>query len=168
MADKEQQENEINPDIDKPKIAPGEEYMGISNFAPAKQVELPTEGNPNNPPPSGEANGAPRSLTDSMDDATDLTDMQFAFKNMFMGDEYSKRRQFGRIDPGAFLTLLDLGMRSVIMTSDPSKPINVHKELDRLYYDYGVGLNGDGRMDGARLLGAAREIKKEESLIKGL
>jgi hypothetical protein len=158
------QENEINPEIDKPKIAPGEEYMAISNYAPAKNVELPPENNAS----IAEVGAAPRSLTDSMDDATDLTDMQFAFKNMFMGDEYSKRRQFGRIDPGAFLTLLDLGMRSVIMTSDPSKPINVHRELDRLYYDYGVGLNGDGRFDGARLLGAARENKKEENLIKGL
>ncbi len=162
VSEHEEQENEINPDINKPSASPGEEYMQISTFAPAKTVELPTEKGAEG------AKDGPRSLTDAMDDATDLTDMQFAFKNMFMGDEHSKRRQFARVAPEAFLSMLQFGLTSKIMTTSPEKPIDVSKELDILYADYTIGLDGEGRIDAGKLLGAAREIKKEESLIKGL
>lgn len=170
--EEEKQENEINPDINKPKIAPGEEYLNISNFAPAKTVVTPNDQqNPEYVPPqaNGENNsGGPRSLTESMDDSTDMTDMQMVMKNMFQGGPVSKRRQFARMAPDAFLSFLQLGLNSKIMTTDPTRPINVMDELDILYSDYGIGLDGEGRIDAAKLLGAAREIKREESLIKGL
>jgi hypothetical protein len=157
IKDPNEEENEINPDIDKPLVTPGDEYMKMSQFNHARSVEIPTE-----------AADKPKTLTESMDDATDLTDMQFAAKNMFMGDEYSKKRQFSRVSNEAFLSLLQFGLNNEVMTTDPSKPINIGHILDKLYADYTIGLNGEGRIDMAKLVGAAREVKKEENLIKGL
>jgi hypothetical protein len=155
----QEQENEINPDIDKPMVAPGEEYMALSEFHPAKAAVTPEQ---------AAAEQGPKSLTESMDDATDLTDLQFAAKHLFpMGDE-PHTIQIGRVAPEAFLSLLQFGITSEIMTSPPEKAIDIRKILLKNYRDLTIGLEGEGRIDYAKLLGAAREIKKEESLIKGL
>ena len=73
-----------------------------------------------------------------------------------------------RVAPDAFLALLHIMVTDKVMSSDPSKPISVNDEIFDAYYMLTTGLDGKGRIDFAELLGAAKEIKKEESLLKGL
>ena len=160
--DNQNQENEINPEINKPQVPPSEEYMAISEFSQARQVNMPNE---NQAPGSGDK---PKTLTEAMDDATDLTDMQFAAKHMFPTGDEVHTIQVARVAPEAFLSLLQFGITSDIMTSPPDKPIDTRKCLFKNYRDLTIGLDGEGRIDYAKLMGAAKEIKKEESLVKGL
>lgn len=155
----EQPENEINPDINREVLPPDEEYMQISAVLPAKNPTLPEE---------AKAGEGPRTLTESMDDATDLTDMQFAAKNLFPKGDEPNTIQVGRVASEAFLSLLQFGITSEIMTTPANKPIDTRKILYKNYRDLTIGLDGEGRIDYAKLLGAARETKQAESLIKGI
>lgn len=155
--DKEQAKDEfINENV-----APVEsEYLEISQQAAVRDVEMPKEG--------GNGSGQPKSLSEAMDEATDLTDMQFAAARLFP-KTYSRRdAMVARIAPDAFLALLHIMVTDRVMASDPSKPISVNDEIFDAYYMLTTGLDGRGRIDFAELLGAAKEIKREESLLKGL
>lgn len=136
-----------------------EEYLAISQQAAVKDVELPKE----------DAGGTgPRSLSEAMDEATDLTDMQFAASRLFPKDVQLNDVMIGRIAPDAFLALLHIMVTDDIMKSDPNKPIDVNGLIIKNYVRLTVGLEGRGRVDYAELLGAAKEIKKEESLLRGV
>ena len=135
------------------------EYLEVSTQAAVRDVELPKEG----------ANGqGPKSLTDAMDDATDLTDMQFAAARLFPKSVSVDDVMIGRIAPDAFLALLHIMVTDDVMTSDPKKGFDVNKSIIKNYTKLTIGLDGRGRIDFAELLGAAKEIKKEESLLKGM
>ncbi len=133
------------------------EYLELSEQAVARKVELPEE-----------QEQTTKSLTEAMDDSTDLTDMQFAMARMFPKDVKIDDVMVGRIAPEAFLSLLQLLVTNNMMTSDPLKGIDVNNLVVKNYVKLTIGLDGRGRIDIAELLGAAREIKKEESLLKGL
>jgi hypothetical protein len=94
--------------------------------------------------------------------------MQFAARNMFPKVPSLNDMMVARIAPDAFLSLLGHMITNDIMSGDPSKPINTTESLARNYTRLTIGLEGEGRIDYAKLLGAARETKKDESLIKGL
>ena len=134
------------------------EYLEVSQQAAARDIEMPKEG----------GNGGPKSLTEAMDEATDLTDMQFAAARMFPKSYNRRDAMVARIAPDAFLALLHIMVTDKIMSKDPSQEISVNDEIFDAYYMLTTGLDGKGRIDFAELLGAAKEIKKEESLIKGL
>jgi len=152
--DKEKAGDEfINEDI-----APVEsEYLEVSQQQAVRDVEMPKEGN-----------GQPKSLSEAMDEATDLTDMQFAAARLFPKNYNRRDAMVARIAPDAFLALLHIMVTDKVMSSDPSKPISVNDEIFDAYYMLTTGLDGKGRIDFAELLGAAKEIKKEENLLKGL
>ena len=133
------------------------EYLELSEQAAPREVELP----------KGPDQTA-KSLTEAMDDATDLTDMQFAMARMFPKDVKVDDVMIGRISPEAFLSLLQLKVTNDMMMSDPAKGIDVNDLIITNYIKLTVGLDGKGRIDIAELLGAAKEIRKEESLLKGL
>lgn len=145
--------------ITDPNLPVETEYLEVSQQAAVREVELPKEG--------GNGSG-PKSLTEAMDDATDLTDMQFAASKAFPKSYNRRDAMLARIAPDAFLALLHIMVTDKVMSSDPSKAISVNDEIFDAYYMLTIGLDGRGRIDLAELLGAAREIKKEESLIKGL
>lgn len=139
-----------------PALPVESEYLEVSQQAQVREVVLPVEGE------------KPKTLTESMDEATDLTDMQFAAANLFPKQYNRRQAQVARIAPDAFLALLHIMVTDKVMASDPSKPISVNDEIFDAYYILTTGLDGRGRIDYAELLGAAKEIKKEESLLKGL
>ena len=144
-----------------PEALPVEsEYLEISQQAAVRSVDLPKEGE--------KRDGSPKSLSEAMDEATDLTDMQFAASRLFPKTYNRRDAMVARIAPDAFLALLHIMVTDQVMSSDPSKPINVNDEIFNAYYMLTTGLDGRGRIDFAELLGAAKEIKKEESLLKGL
>lgn len=159
MPEENEEENPLANE-DAPRENPLEkEYMDIASVAPARTVEMPVD--------------APKqkSLTESMDDATDLTDMQFAASHLFPKNVIVNDVMIGRIAPEAFLSLLQMMVTDEIMTFVPTteKPVfNTNESTIKNYVRLTVGLEGRGRIDYAELLGAAREIKKEESLLKGL
>ncbi len=147
-------ENPLEPEK---SILPVEsEYLEVSQQAAVRDVVLPTEGE------------KPKTLTESMDEATDLTDMQFAAAHLFPKNVIPNDVMVGRIAPDAFLALLHIMTTDDVMTADPRKPIDVNKSIVNNYIRLTIGLDGRGRIDYAELLGAAKEIKKEESLLKGL
>ncbi len=143
--------------VTDPSVPVDQEYLEVSQQQAVRDVELPKEGS-----------SGPKTLTEAMDDATDLTDMQFAAARLFP-KAYSRRdAMVARIAPDAFLALLHIMVTDRVMSNDPSKPISVNDEIFDAYYMLTTGLDGRGRIDFAELLGAAKEIKKEESLLKGL
>ena len=153
---KEQAKEEF---ITDPTLPVEQEYLEISQQAAVRTVELPKE---------GENGKGPKSLTEAMDEATDLTDMQFAASRLFPKGYNRRDAMVARIAPDAFLALLHIMVTDKVMSSDPSKAINVNDEIFDAYYMLTTGLDGRGRVDFAELLGAAKEIKREESLVKGL
>jgi len=158
MPEENEKENPLknNDEVKQPLEA---EYLAIAGVAPVRTVEMPVD--------------APKqkSLTESMDDATDLTDMQFAASHLFPKVVSTNDVMIGRIAPEAFLSLLQMMVTDEIMTFVPTKekPVfNTNKSITENYVRLTIGLEGRGRIDYAELIGAAREIKKEESLLKGL
>lgn len=144
--------------VTDPNLPVEQEYLEIAQEATVRDVELPKE----------DENSGPKTLTEAMDEATDLTDMQFAASRLFP-KAYSRRdAMVARVAPDAFLALLHIMVTDKVMSGNPSKPISVNDEIFNAYYMLTTGLDGRGRIDFAELLGAAKEIKKEESLIKGL
>src|SRR3989337_2987913 len=93
-------------------LNPNDEYLRISEEAPARAVELP------------KPEDAPKTLSQAMDDATDLTDMQLAVARLFPKDIKPSDIVIGRVAPEAFMSLLQLMISNDIMTSDPRKEIN--------------------------------------------
>jgi len=152
----EEEKNE-NPLASEQAVVPIEaEYLEVSQQAAVKTVEMPAEGE------------KPKTLTESMDEATDLTDMQFAAAHLFPKNVQVSDVMIGRIAPDAFLALLHIMVTDEVMSSDPNKPIDVNQAIIKNYIKLTVGLDGKGRIDYAELLGAAKEIRKEESLLKGM
>ena len=145
--------------VTDPAMPVDAEYLAVSQEHAVRTVEMPKEGG---------GSGGPKSLTEAMDEATDLTDMQFAADRLFPKAYKRRDAMVARIAPDAFLALLQIMVTDRVMTSDPGKPISVNDEIFDAYYMLTTGLDGKGRIDFAELLGAAKEIKKEESLIKGL
>jgi len=150
-----EEKHEINPE---PEISFDREYLEISQQAPTRNVPLPV----------AQDDKLSKSLTEAMDEATDLTDMQFAMTKMFPKEIKIDDVMVGRIAPEAFLSLLQLLITNDIMTSDPAKGIDTNALLVKNYIRLTIGLNGQGRVDIAELLGTAREQKREESLLKGI
>ena len=145
--------------ITNPALPVESEYLEVSQEAAVRNVELPKEGN---------GTAGPKTLSEAMDEATDLTDMQFAAARLFPKAIGIDDVMIGRIAPDAFLALLHIMVTDSVMTTDPTKPIDVNKEIIKAYTKLTIGLDGKGRVDFAELLGAAKEIKREESLVKGL
>ncbi len=134
------------------------EYLELSQQAAVRPVTLPV----------AQDDKTAKSLTEAMDDSTDLTDMQFAMARMFPKDMKVDDVMVGRVAPEAFLSLLQLMVTNDVMMADPTKAIDVNALVVKNYVKLTIGLDGRGRIDIAELLGAAREQKKEESLLKGL
>lgn len=149
------QENEFAPQHLTPAIDP--EYMAISEFQEAREVDLPEE-----------KTEGPKTLSEAMDDATDLTDMQFTAAKMFPSKVGINDVMVGRVAPDAFLALLHIIVTDKIMSSDPNKPISINEEIINTYTTLTIGLDGKGRIDYAELLGAAKEIRAQENLLKGM
>lgn len=149
-------ENEFEPG---PPVPPEQEYMAMSAIAPAKTVDLPVDAG---------ASDAPKSLTESMDDATDLTDMQFGVAKLFPKQLSRNDLMIARVDPAAFLSLHSLMVTDDIMASDPTKPINVTDSIIKNYVNLTIGLEGEGRIDLGKMMGAAAERRKQENLIKNI
>ena len=161
MANKDEQEQEEeNPLAEQAGTEPIEkEYLAIATIAAVRDVVLPAD------------TPKTKSLTESMDDATDLTDMQFAASHLFPANVKVNDLQIARVTPEAFLSLLQMMVTNDIMTFIPTIEVPVfdtNKSILRNYTILTIGLEGRGRIDYAELLGAAREIKKEESLLKGM
>ena len=156
----EETENSGREEFINDNVLPVEsEYLEVSQQAAVREVELPKEG--------GNGSG-PKSLTESMDDATDLTDMQFAAARLFPKAIAIDDVMIGRIAPDAFLALLHIMVTDDVMTADPKKGFDTNKSIIKNYTKLTIGLDGRGRIDIAELLGSAKEIKREESLLKGL
>jgi len=138
-------------------VAIDPEYLQLSQQHAVRNVELPEK-----------PDQVAKSLTEAMDEATDLTDMQLAMAKMFPKDVKVDDVMIGRIAPEAFMSLLQLMVTNDVMTSPPEKAVDVNALTIKNYVKLTVGLDGRGRIDIAELLGSAKEIKREESLLKGL
>lgn len=161
MAKKEEEkEKSPEPNSELDNIPLDREYLELSQQAAVRNVVLPES------PAATDIKA--RSLTEAMDEATDLTDMQFAMAKEFPKDVKVDDVMVGRIAPEAFLSLLQLMVTNDMMMSNPANGIDVNSLVVKNYIKLTIGLDGKGRIDIAELLGAAREIKREESLLKGL
>ena len=78
--------------ITDPNMPVEEEYLAVSQEAAVRDVEMPKE----------DGNGGPKTLTEAMDEATDLTDMQFAAARLFPKGYNRRDAMVARIAPDAF------------------------------------------------------------------
>lgn len=112
-------------------------------------------------------------ITDAMEDTSDLTDMQFIASRMFpkhLGSPISNSLMVARVDPGVFNALMRILVKGEIMRCDPNKSINVHEAVAKNYTLMSIGLEGLGRIDYAEIGGAARaaKVNQERSQLGGL
>jgi len=127
-------------------------YEELAQSAPAREVEKPKE---------------ERTLGEAMELSEDLTDMQYAMAKLFPKEIDPNSVMIGRIDPGVFLAALHLVSVNEIMQQDPTKAIDVNRIYMDNYVRLSIGLDGRGRIDTAELLGAVREEKKAEQMLRG-
>lgn len=132
------------------------EFEKNSTLEPVREdVEMPKL-------PATTEKGNVQSLTDKIDQLSDLTDMQAYLYKLFpenLGSPSANAIMISRISPDVFLPLLRLMVENEIMNADPTEPINVIDVVQRNYTLLSVGLDGKGRIDIAELAGAARETK---------
>lgn len=125
-----------------------------------REVDLPpvvveTEG--------GESGGLPKTLGETIEDSSDMTDMQYSAHRLFppkLGDSVSNANMIGRVDPNVYLARLHLNAENEIMMSDPEKDIDVNSIWNKHEVLLSIGLDGMGRIDLLELSGAAREEKR--------
>jgi len=132
-------------------------YEELAVIAPSRQVTLPDE----------TAKGEPKTLGEAIANAEDLTDLQYAMARLFPATVDFNAAMIARVDPNVFISMLHLMSNDEIMRSDPRQPIDVNMVYMRNYIRLSIGLDGMGRIDTTELLGAAREEKRTERLLRG-
>lgn len=139
------------------------EYERLTQQAPVRVVEDPMVKQ------AQAVSGAPepQTLGEAIAASEDLTDLQYAMAKLFPSNIDSNATMVARVDPNVFIPLLHLMSTNEIMRSDPSKPIDVNFVYMRNYTRLSIGLDGMGRIDTAELLGAAREERRAQSMLKG-
>lgn len=133
-----------------------------ATYAPAREVALP--------PDSNVQDGQTASLTNRIDNISDLTDMQAYLLKLFpnLNNQAYDLIMVSRISPDTFMPMMRILVDNEVMTSDPSKEINVGAIAMRVYGLLSIGLDGKGRIDIAELAGVEHENKKMESALRGL
>lgn len=134
------------------------EYEELVTEAPVRETESLEQ----------ESKEEAKTLGERLDEASDLTDLQYAVQKLFPKTVELNDVMIARVAPEGFLALLHIMTNNEIMRSDPSKPIDVNGTLVRNYIPLTVGLDGRGRIDMAELVGAAREEKKAIEGLGGL
>jgi hypothetical protein len=120
---------------------------------------------------SGPNPDLPKTLSETLESSTDMTDMQYAAYRLMppkLGSEVKNANMIGRVDPNIYLARLHLNSVDEIMTSDPRKAINVNEIWNKNEILLSIGLDGMGRIDLLELAGAAREEKRIEKTFAGL
>lgn len=136
-------------------------YEEMATKTPEREVELLEE----------EDEAKRKSLSEKLEEGTDLTDMQSAIANLFPGDLGGKvynTLMIARVSPDVFMPLLKLLVNEKIKKSDPHKTISVASTLAEVYTLLSIGLDGKGRIDHIELAGASKESEEIEKLGKGL
>lgn len=119
-----------------------------------------------------EEDGAnPKSLSEKVGEAPELSDLQAAIARLFpedLGDEVINKVMVARVAPDVFIPLLKMLVNEEIIKSDPQKPISVATTVAKLYTLLSIGLDGKGRIDHIELAGASKEQDELKELGKGL
>lgn len=159
------EEDEILPEeldeeevYNQAQVAERDSYEAQAMVHPERQVELPDDGE-----------GRERTLTEGIEDMSDLTDQQAFMRQLFpsIGTRVQQAQMVGRVSPDVFLPLLRIQVTNDIMMSDPSEPVDVNAIIAKNYTLLSIGLDGKGRIDIAELSGAAREEKHLEAGMGG-
>jgi hypothetical protein len=151
-------------------------YDKLKKQVPPRDVKLP-EYKPQGSAQSGSGSGAPpavggdgqyKSISQAMESAQDLTDMQYALRILFPKESDYNSPSFdpllvADVSPEVFLPGLHLTSMNEIMMSDPRKEIDVTKTYMKHYTRWSIPLDREGRMDVADIAGAARAEKKLQS-----
>jgi len=123
-------------------------------------------------PLEDEGNGTEaKSLTEKLDEAPELSDMQTAIRQLFPGELGGKiynALMIARVAPDVFIPLLKLLVNEEIKRSNYKKPVSVASTLAKVYTLLSIGLDGKGRIDHIELAGASKETEELEKLGKGL
>ena len=145
--------------VEKNKEKTEEEiYREISQRAPARKVETPEQST------SGNGKGTP-TISEAMEQSSDLTDLQSAIATMFPKDVNVNSTMIGRIAPEVFLALWQIQSTDEVMRADPTEAIDINEIRTRNYVRLSIGLDGMGRIDIAKLLGAVKEEKEAAKML---
>jgi hypothetical protein len=104
------------------------------------------------------------SMSEGMNLAADLSDIQKAMQALFPVDRKPSNIQVSRIQPDMFLTLLNMFTLEEIMSKEPNEKINVIDTLKYNFIDLSIAVDGEGRIDYAELAGAARAEKNRREM----
>ena len=134
-------------------------YMKLVQEENLRPVETPAEGK------TGSDN-APGTLGDALSMAEDMTDLQYAMARMFPDKVTQNSAMVARIDPHVYIPTLHITSVNEIMMSDPFQPIDVDGIWMKNNVILSIGLDGRGRIDTAELVGAAREEKRAQNMLR--
>lgn len=169
--EQEEQEQEepkkYNPEMTDEEA--DEHFDNGSTHDDAKEIDIPII--PSGSDSGQEADGShdtsivPKTLAESLESQSDMTDMQYAAHRLFppkLGKPVYNANMISRVDPSIYLSRLHLNAIDEIMTSDPRKSIDVNEIWNKHEILLSTGLDGMGRIDLLELAGAAREEKRIE------
>ena len=137
------------------------EYDRLAQEHPVRTVDMPSA-----PGAPGSDGGQPQTLGESIDRMEDLTDLQYAMAKLFPSTVEANSVMIARIDPNVYIPMLHIMSVNEIMQANPEDDINVDMIWMKNNILLSIGLDGMGRIDTAELLGAAREEKRAEKMLR--
>ena len=138
-----------------------EEYneLAAKYSVPARDVTLPEEG--------GKYRGG--SITSSIEQLPDLSDTQSALLMLFppdLGDRVRNKLMISRNPPESELAMIEMYANDKLMRSDPEGDVDFTEFIIEGSILTSIGRDGEGRIDGEELIGAAREAKQAETRLR--
>ena len=137
-----------------------EEYneLAAKYSVPARDVTLPEE---------GKYRGG--SITSSIEQLPDLSDTQSALLMLFppdLGDRVRNKLMISRNPPESELAMIEMYANDKLMRSDPEGDVDFTEFIIEGSILTSIGRDGEGRIDGEELIGAAREAKQAETRLR--
>lgn len=159
MTGKEQEETKTKEQVQTEILQ--KEYDRLAQEHPVRTVDMP--GAPGTPDSDGRQ---AQTLGESIDRMEDLTDLQYAMAKLFPSTVEANSVMIARIDPNVYIPMLHIMSVNEIMQANPDEDINVDMIWMKNNILLSIGLDGMGRIDTAELLGAAREEKRAEKMLR--
>jgi len=138
----------------------GEDYDELANkySVTPRDVNLPEE---------GKYRGG--SITQNIEQLPDLSDTQSALLMLFppdLGDRVRNKLMISRNPPESELAMIEMYANDKLMRSDPEGEVDFTEYIIEGSILTSIGRDGEGRIDGEELIGAAREAKQAESRLR--
>lgn len=133
-------------------------YQRLSGVTPERDMLLPDDGG-----------GGHKSLTEKLEEAPNLSDMQTADRRLFpdLDKKWLNNVEVSRVFPDIYNPLSRIFVKGLLQDSD--KTLSFTEAVANVNTAMSIAIDGEGRFDELGLAGAAKEdeLKKEEKKLLG-